>query len=144
MAIVIKPMSTIVANWQTRSAAATPAYTSGVQNTQKDWAGNTAAAANAWQTGVSTAAANGSFAKGVNAAGTQKWKANTLSLGVSRYPQGVQAPASATAFTNGFTPYAQIIAGLNIPARQPTGDPSNLQRVSAIDTALHAYKVQNG
>jgi hypothetical protein len=144
MAIVIKPMATIVSNWQTRSAAATPAYTSGVQNTQKDWAGLTAAAAQSWQTGVSTAAANGSFAKGVNAAGTAKWKTNTLSLGAVRYPQGVQSPAAATAFTNGFTPIAQVISGLTIPARMPAGDPSNLQRVSIIDTALHAYKVANG
>jgi hypothetical protein len=143
MAIVIKPMSTILQNWQTRSAAATSAYQSGVQNTQKDWAQLTAASATNWSAGVSSAAANGMFAKGVNAAGTQKWKANSLSLGVVRYPQGVQSPAAATAFTNGFGPIAQVIAGLTIPARLPTGDPGNLQRVSIIDAALHQYAQQN-
>lgn len=143
MAIVIKPLATIVSNWQARSAAATPAYQSGVQNTQKDWATLTAASATNWATGVSTAAANGMFAKGVQAAGTAKWKANSLSLGVVRYPQGVQSPAAATAFTNGFGPIAQVIAGLNIPARLPTGDPGNLQRVSIIDAALHQYAMAN-
>jgi hypothetical protein len=144
MAIVVKPIATVVSNWQTRSAAATPAYVAGVTNTQKDWATLTGAAATSWSTGVSTAAANGSFAKGVAAAGTQKWKANTLSIGAVRYPQGVQAPTAATAFNNGITPILQVIAGLTIPARLPAGDPSNLQRVSIIDAALHQYKVVNG
>jgi hypothetical protein len=144
MAIIIKPMNVITANWQTRSAAATPSYQAGVQNTQKDWATLTGAAATSWATGVSTAAANGSFAKGVAAAGTAFWKSQTLSIGVARYPTGVQAAGAATNFTNGFTPFAQVIAGLTIPARLPAGDPSNLQRVSIIDAALHQFKVVNG
>jgi hypothetical protein len=144
MAIVIKPMTTIVSNWQARSAAATPAYQAGVQGTQKDWATLTGAAAIAWATGVSTAAANGAFAKGVQNAGTAFWKSQTLSIGVARYPTGVQAAGAATNFSNGFTPYAQVIAGLTIPARLPAGDPSNQQRVSIIDAALHQYKVTNG
>lgn len=144
MPIVVKPMTQIVANWQQRAAAATPAYQAGVQTTTKDWASLTGAAATAWSTGVASAAANGSFAKGVTAAGTAKWKSQTLTLGVTRYPAGVQAAGAAVNYQNGFAPYAQLIANLNPGPRMPAGDPSNYAVVALIGNAEHAYKVANG
>lgn len=139
MPIAVKDISTIAAKWSTRAQAAGPDYTAGVKSTQKDWAGITAASADAWGAGVSAAVSDGRFAKGVSAAGNQKWQNAAATKGASRYPQGV-AGAQAN-YNAGFAPFLQVIASVSLPPRAPRGSPNNIQRVSAITSALHAKKL---
>ena len=139
MAIQTKDISAVAAKWMQRASAAGADYTNGVKNPRRDWAGQTSAAAASWQQGVSDAAANGRFAKGVNAAGTSKWQTGATTKGATRYPQGVAAGQSN--FSNGFSPYLQVISSLTLPARGPRGSPANVQRVQAIADALHARKI---
>lgn len=139
MPIQTKDIGTIASKWSTRAQAAGPDYTAGVKNTQKDWAGLTAAAADSWGAGVSQAVSDGRFAKGVTAAGTQKWQQSAASKGAQRYPQGV-AGAQGN-YNSGFAPYLQVIQNVSLPPRAPRGSPNNIQRVSAVDAALHAKKV---
>jgi hypothetical protein len=82
------------------------------------------------------------FQKGVSAAGTSKWQSNAVNKGASRYTQGVSGASAA--YTAGMTPVLQVLAGITLPARMPKGDPSNINRVSAIDTALRTWKTQKG
>ena len=134
----VKSADAVATKWATRAGAAGADYSAGVQNTTKDWAQDTAAAATAWATGVQQAAGNGSFAKGVNAAGTAKWKTKALATGAQRYPQGVAA--AKTFYQTGIGPVLQTLQGINLPARGPKGDPGNIARVTAITTALRKLK----
>src|SRR5215470_14520347 len=81
----VKSVDRIVAKWNKNASIAGPAYQEGVQNPKKSWAANTSASAQAWQQGVQQAAANGSFANGVNAAGNTGWQTGALQKGVTRY-----------------------------------------------------------
>jgi hypothetical protein len=137
--IPTKDISAITSKWSNRAQAAAPDYTAGVKATQKDWAGNTAAAADSWQQGVSEAAANGRFAKGATAAGTEKWRNAAATKGSQRFGQGVAA--GSTNYNAGFTPYLSVIQSTNLPPRSPRGSPNNIQRVTALAAALHNKKI---
>jgi len=139
MPIATKDIGAIAAKWSTRAQAAGPDYTAGVKAPRRDWAQNTGAAADSWGAGVSQAVADGRFAKGVAAAGTPKWQAAASSKGAQRYPTGVAG--AQPAYSNGFGPFLQVLQNLTLPPRSPRGSPNNLQRVSAIDSALHAKKI---
>jgi len=139
MPIAVKDISTIAAKWLQNAGAAAAYYAAGVKATTKDWASLTAAAASSWSAGVQAAVANGSFARGVNNAGTAKWQTNAAGKGAQRYPTGVAA--AGPAFQNGFAPYLQVIASLNLTPRGPRGSPQNAQRSQAVGDALHKAKV---
>lgn len=134
----VKDAASVAAKWAARAGAAGGDYAKGVQNTTKDWAADTAASAGAWAAGVQTAVASGSFAKGVNNAGTAKWKAKAGNVGAARYPQGVAAAAQF--YQNGIGPVLQVLASVNLPPRGPKGDPGNINRVTAVTTALRKLK----
>lgn len=134
----VKDSASVAAKWSQRAGAASGDYTKGVQNTTKDWAADTTAAAPAWAAGVQAAVGNGAFTKGVNAAGTAKWKAMAASKGATRYPQGVQA--AQPAYQAGIGPVLQVLGSLNLPPRGPKGDPGNINRVTAVTTALRKLK----
>jgi len=139
MAIATKDISSIAQKWSTRAQAAGPDYTAGVKNTQKDWAGLTAQSADNWSQGVTQAVANGSFARNVTAAGTDKWRNAAAGKGAQRYPTGVAA--GGPAYNAGFAPFLAVIQNTSLPPRSPRGSPNNIQRVSAITSALHAKKL---
>lgn len=139
MAIPTKDISSIASKWSSRAQAAAPDYTAGVKATQKDWAGLTAAATDAWGAGVSQAVSDGRFTKGVTAAGTDKWRTAAATKGAQRYGPGVQAGQAS--YVTGFTPMLAVIQAQTLPPRSPRGSPNNIQRVSQIDAALHAKKV---
>jgi len=134
----VKSADAAAKKWAARAGAAGGDYAAGVQNTQKDWAGATAGSAQAWATGVATAAQTGSFARGVNNAGTAKWKTKASGVGAQRYPQGVAA--AQPFYQAGIGPVLQTLGGLTLPPRGPKGDPGNLQRVAVIDQALRKLK----
>lgn len=134
----VKSADAVAKKWAARAGAAGGDYASGVQNTQKDWAADTAASAGAWAAGVTAAAGNGSFARGVQNAGTAKWKAKATGVGAQRYPQGVQA--AQPFFQTGIGPVLQTLQGITLPPRGPKGDPGNINRVTAITTALRKLK----
>jgi hypothetical protein len=134
----VKDAATVAKKWAARAGAAGADYAAGVNGTTKDWASDTANAAPAWAAGVQTAAANGSFAKGVNAAGTAKWKAKAANVGAARYPQGVAAAAQY--YQNGITAVLQVLSGITLPPRGPKGDPGNNNRVTIVTQALRKMK----
>jgi len=134
----VKDAATVAKKWATRAGAAGQDYANGVNGTAKDWASDTAAAAPAWAAGVQTAAANGSFAKGVNAAGTAKWKAKASNVGAARYPQGVAAASQY--YQNGIAGVLQVLSAITLPPRGPKGDPGNLNRVAIVTQALRKMK----
>lgn len=134
-----KDISTITAKWSNRAQAAAPDYTAGVTSTTKDWAANTSASSDSWQQGVSQAAANGRFGKGVVAAGTEKWRSAAKTKGAQRFASGVASGAAA--YGAGFAPFFDVIKNTQLPPRSPRGSPNNIQRVTALAAALHNKKI---
>lgn len=134
----VKPMASISAKWTANAQAAGQAYKDGV-TASTDWAAATAASANNWQVGVSQAAADGRFEKGVNAAGNSTWQNGAINKGASRYGPGVSLAKDK--FTAGFTKYAAALTALQLPARFPKGDPQNVQRVQSVVTTLRNVKL---
>lgn len=133
----VKSLDSITSKWQARAAAAGSAYSDGVKNAT-GWAANTSAAAANWAAGVTAASTNGSFAKGVTAAGDSAWQAGAINKGVSRYGPGVQV--AGPAFTAGFSKYQSVLSSLQLPQRFPKGSPQNMDRVNAVVTALRKAK----
>jgi hypothetical protein len=139
VAIKIKSVDQAAAKFVSRASAAAPDYTNGVQNPRRDWAQSTAAAETTYSTGVQQAVSNGSFKKGVLAAGSDKWQRKASTVGSQRFASGVNAAKGD--YSTKVQPYFDVLANLNLPPRQPKGDPSNVQRVAAIAQALRAKKL---
>lgn len=134
----VKSADAVAKKWAARAGAAGGDYQTGVNTTTKDWATETGNASQAWQQGVTAAAGNGSFKKGVDAAGTAKWKAKAANVGAQRYPAGVQA--GTPFYQTGIGPVLQTLAAITLPPRGPKGDPGNIARVTAVTTALRKLK----
>jgi hypothetical protein len=142
MPIAVKDAAAAAKKFVTRAQAAGPDYANGVNNAGAKWATNTKASADAWQQGVTQAAASGRFASGVTQNTMNKFQTRASGVGAQRYPQGVAG--SADAWQANTTPFLNVIASLNLPARQPKGSPANYQRVQAVGDALRAKKLQGG
>jgi len=137
--MTIKDSAAIAEKWSRVTPQRQADYEAGVKAPGKDWAANTRNAADSWAQGVQQAAANGSFAKGVQSAGTEKWQRKTVEIGIGRWGAGVRAGGAD--YQAGFDPYRQTLAALTLPPRYPKGDPRNIDRVAQIASALHNKKV---
>lgn len=135
----IKSQDAISKKWASRASNAQADYTTGVQTTQKSWAANTSAAANNWSAGVQQAVADKRFESGVTAAGDAAWKKGAVDKGGTRYSQGVNGAQAK--YQSGFQKFAVALAGANLPARFPKGDPQNAQRVQFVNQLLRNVKL---
>ena len=135
----IKSLDKTTKIWAKRAAASRDEYLDGVQNPRKDWKDETVGATERYKEGLEQSFTNNSFAKGVEAAGSQKWQEKASKLGPGRYSEGVRA--SEPAYRQGFAPYHSVIAGVNLPPRGPKGSPENIDRVRVITEALHEEKL---
>lgn len=136
MSIVVKDPNAASNKWSARASAAAGEYANGVASSQKDQAGDAAAAAPLWAAAVQKAAADGTFGKRVLAAGTAKWKAGVASKGAARYPQGVGNAKGS--YAAGVAPYFAALQGVNLPPRNVKGN--NMGRVQAVVDALMKTK----
>lgn len=134
----IKDLNQIAKKFATVTPSRSTEYEAGVKNPKRDWAQAAAAAEDAYKAGVTAAASQGRFGKGVREAGTGKWQQGAMEKGVSRFATGVAMAENA--YRDGFAPYHQVIASTTLPPRKARRDPSNLQRVQAIVTALSRAK----
>ncbi len=124
--------------WANRVQTATQDYAEGVANPRRSWQASTSAAQDAYKAGVTKAAAEGRFAKGVAKAGDEKWKRKATTVGAERFGPG--AAAAVQDYQSGVAPYIQTIESTNLPPRGPKGDPRNIERVRVLADALHKRK----
>lgn len=139
MAITVKPIDAIAKKFVVRAGAAATDYQAGIQAPRQDWATATEGAATTYAAGVQAAIGRNAFARGVANAGTAKWQRKALAVGPTRYTQGVQAAQGD--YASKFAPYRDVLSNINLPPRAPKGDPSNINRVAAIASALHSKKI---
>jgi hypothetical protein len=139
MAVAVKDAATAAKKFVLNASNAQQAYSDGVSNAGGTWQANTKAAAQTWQQGVQAAAQQGRFGAGINTNSANKFQTRASGVGPSRYNAGVASAGDA--WQNGTQPYLNVIAGLTLPPRGVKGSPQNIQRVSAIATALRAKKL---
>ncbi len=139
MAIPIKSTSAIAEKFARVTPGRAQDFADGVANPRRDWEKETKDAESRYEAGVTDAIRGKRFGKGVAAAGTAKWQAKTLALGVTRWPEGVRD--AGPAYEAGFGPFRDVIAGLTLPQKFARGDKRNIDRVAAVDDALHRKKI---
>jgi len=138
----IKSIQSISEKWGRVTPMRSQDYIQGVQTTRKDWATETVAAAPNYVQGVQQAIAENRFERGVEKAGTAKWKQNTIEKGGTRWGQGVRMAEND--YARGFAPYRDELEAIDLPPRGPRGAPQNIDRVRIIAERLHALKLRIG
>lgn len=134
--VATKPIEQTASKWKRKVDVAGEDYRYGIENPKADWATETKAAETRYKEGVTRAAAEGRFGRGVSKAGTEKWKKGAVEKGLTRWPEGVGMAEDE--YRTAMSEVLSVIQGVTLPARRPKGDPANYERVKAIGTALHA------
>jgi hypothetical protein len=133
----VKPVGQVVEKWARRVAGASQDYEQGARAAGDLWQRAATGAAGNYQAGVTQAASQGRYAKGVTRAGSQKFVRGVVEKGAARFGPG--AAAGQPDFTSGIGPVLEVIGRTDLPARGPRGAEGNLARVRAITTALRAF-----
>lgn len=136
----IKSLSSIRDKWTRVTPGRTEDYKLGIQNPRRDWADETMAGKDNWKLGVDAAAAKNLFAKGVEKAGTAKWRDHALKKGPGRFAEGVYI--AGPDYETGFKPYHDAISRVDLGPRFPKRDPRNLNRVKAVVDAMIEEKLK--
>src|SRR5262245_41251170 len=123
----VKPIGDVASKWGRRASSAGPEYEQGVRNPRGDWAAASTAAKAAWQQGVTAAAGRDAFAKGVTAAGNQRWQDKAISKGPARFADGVSKGEAD--YSKNVAPYLDAISRTDLPPRGPAGSEANLNRM---------------
>lgn len=134
MPIRVKPADKVAAKYASKATAAGGDYKDGLDFPKRDQAEAALAAKDAYTAGVQQAIAEDRFSKGVQAAGSSKWKAKASTVGAQRFTQGVQAGTAD--YQKGIGPVLATIAATELPPRYPKGDPRNLDRVRVMNENL--------
>lgn len=135
----IKSMADIKEKWQRVTPGRAEDYKIGIQHPKRDWAEEASAGKGNWKAGIDAAAAKNLFEKGIQRAGTAKWKDRALAKGPGRFAEGVYI--AAPDYEKGFAPFREAIAKTDLGPRFPKRDPRNLERVKKIVDALVKEKV---
>lgn len=135
----IKKTSDIAAKWARVTPQRAEDYRQGVMNPRVSWSEATAAASERYKAGIQEAIQQDRFAKGVKAAGDDRWQERATTIGPARFSEGVAT--SESRYEEGFAPYADVIAKTVLPPRFAKGDPRNLERVKVMSQALRKKKV---
>ena len=137
--VATKPIDQVVEKWKRKVAGASEDYRQGVTSPQNDWATEAGKAQDRYKSGVTQAAAEGRFGRGVARAGTAKWQKGCIEKGVNRWPEGVAMADDE--YRSGMGDVLSTIQSVTLPAKGPKGDPRNYERVKAIGDALHKKKI---
>ena len=139
MAIKVKSAAEVAAKWAEQTPGRSAYYESGVKGAGADWESGTLAAAANFKAAVTAGNIDKMFSGGVKKAGAAKYTRKSVEVGVGRFSSGVTA--GKVDYQSGIEPMLATIAGLTLPARAPRGSESNLARVRAVATALHAKRL---
>jgi len=134
----VKSASVSAGRWQRRASSASGEYKEGVERTGKSWQAAASAAKGNYIAGVQEAQGRDAFARGVNAAGDQKWRTNALAKGPGRFAEGVNVGQGD--YERGVAPFLEVASRTDLPMRGATGSESNYQRSVTMAKAFRAAK----
>lgn len=83
----IRSMAKVREKWTRVTPMRQEDFRLGVESPRRDWATQAIAGKENWKQAITQAAANDQFAKGVNAAGSGKWKEKALAKGPGRFAE---------------------------------------------------------
>jgi hypothetical protein len=135
---VVKSPQQAAGRWQRRASSAGGEYRDGVERTGKSWSASAGAAKANYIAGVQEAQGRDAFAKGVAAAGDQKWRANSVAKGPGRYAEGVNVGQGD--YERGVAPFLEVASRTDLPMRGATGAETNYQRSTTMSKAFRAAK----
>lgn len=130
----MKTASQSAEKYASRASAASSDYVSGAQSTTKDQAAASVAAAAIYAQATQAAITEGRYARGLQKSGKAGWLKGVTNKGGNRYGEGVSQAAPTYA-----TESARFDSARGAAASLPRGikgSPQNLQRVSAVVSAL--------
>lgn len=136
--MLVKSAKSIAAKWARVTPERIEDYEEGVRNPLRDWEKQTLDAEENYEAGIRDAITRKAFGKGVKKAGTAKQQAASIIKGIPRWAEGVRIAEDA--MEAGMGPVVDVLKALTLPKRYPTGDPRNIERVKAIQQALHKLK----
>jgi len=139
VAIEVKPLDQSAEKFQTNAQGASTRYGTNTANAAERWHSRALASTQTFTQAIASGNLPKLWARGIQRAGAAKYRAKVEAHGESRYSSGVGTAGDD--WQAGFTPYAQTLAGLTLPARRPRGDAANYQRVQAVGSALHAKRL---
>lgn len=137
--IAIKSAKDVAEKWSRVTQGRGKDFEAGVKSPRRSWAQGAEQAEESYKAGVTAAANEGRFARGVKAAGDSKWQDKTVKVGVGRWGAGVAVAAKD--YETGFQPYADAISKVTLSPRYPKGDPRNYDRTRQIGEALNAVRL---
>ncbi len=134
----VKSAAEIARKWARVTPERSQDYEEGVRNPLRDWETETLEAEPRYEAGIKSSISRKAFGKGVKKAGTAKQRSKSITKGIPRWSEGVRgAEADMKA---GMEPVVQVLENLKLPPRFETGDPRNIDRVKAVQQALHKLK----
>jgi len=139
MGIKTKSAADVAKKWGEVTPGRSAYYAAGAAAAGGDWEKNTAEAAPNYKAAVSAGNIGQLFAGGVKKAGAEKYTRKVAAVGESRFGTGITAGVGD--YQSGMDPMLATIQGITLAARQPRGNPANLQRVAQIADALHKKRL---
>jgi len=136
----IKSLGAVKEKWTRVTPGRTEDYKLGIQNPKRDWAEEAKASEGNYKAGVDAAQAKGLFVKGIDKAGSAKWKEKALKKGPGRFAEGVYI--AGPDFEKGFAPFHAAIERVDLGPKFPKRDPRNLERVKRVVDAMIEEKVK--
>ncbi len=136
-----KTASVAVVKWQSRSAGAGSDYAEGARTTDKDQAQRAIAAKAVYQQALQESFTRDAYARGLGKSGKAGWLAGVEQKGTANYSTGVSADSARQKYLSESGKFDPARKAADSLPRGPKGSPANLQRVTAVVSALRAAKV---
>jgi hypothetical protein len=139
MAIAVKDLTASAAKYSRNAGNAAQDYKAGVAGAGQKWHDNTKANVDNYGAGVQAAISNGSFAKGIDKAGPDRYVTRSTTKGAAAFPAGVQA--GGPRWAQNFAPFAQALASATLPPKGPKGAPQNQARSQYVADLFRRKKI---
>lgn len=139
MALTVKSAQASGEKLVQRAQAASSEYAINAVAAAEKQAAAVQASGAAFAQAISAAGMKERYLRGSAKAGAAKYARKVREVGADRFSGGTAAGKSD--YIANVEPYLSIIAGLTLPARQPRGSAANIQRVTAVTSALNAKRL---
>lgn len=136
--MIVPSAAAIAKKWARVTPDRTVDYEEGVRNPLRDWEKETADAEPLYEAGVKAGILRKAFGKGVRKCGTARQRLKTILKGIPVWAERVSLAEDD--MRSGMEPVVKVLEGLTLPKQYETGDPRNIERVKAIQQALHKLK----
>lgn len=137
----MKSASTSALKWQQNSGGKGVALLEGVKNSDKDQAAAAIAAKQIYQQALQESFTKDAFAKGLQKSGKAGHLRGVEEKGVANYDTGILAESSKTSYATESGKYDSARGAAKGMIRGGKGSAVNMQRVTAVVTALRAVKI---